>query len=73
MKDERRFGVLLSVSFLICLLAIAYNVAGLDLAGEAKGYVKRRLYYESVISKKGLSLHRGQYWRKEGEMPSEED
>ncbi len=46
-------------------MAIAYNISGEYILPDIESYIKRRVYYERVISKKGLSLRRADYWREE--------
>ena len=64
MKDEKKFRVLaiLSTGLIICMLS--YNVFQDYIMTEVGGHLKRRLYYEKVILKKGLTLHKAKYWRK---------
>ncbi len=64
MKDEKKFKVLviLSTALIICMLS--YNVLQEYFMTEIGGHLKRRLYYEKVILKKGLTLHNAEYWRK---------
>jgi hypothetical protein len=67
MRDESKFRFAVVLATLLCTLAVAYNVAQEYFIPDLEAYVKRRLYYEQVISKKGLSLHRAEYWSKEGD------
>ncbi len=53
---------MVSVIFLITII-ISYNVLAEYMASGPFQYFKRKVYYEKVISKKGLSLHRARYWR----------
>ena len=64
MKEEKKFRVLaiLSTGLIICMLS--YNVFQDYIMTEVGGHLKRRLYYEKVILKKGLTLHKAKYWRK---------
>jgi hypothetical protein len=64
MRDERKFRLLVGVSFIICILVFAYNISSEYFLQDMEGYLKRRIYYERVISKKGLSLHEAMYWKK---------
>ena len=59
-----RMAVVLVAS--LCVLSFAYNVTSEYILPDIEGYLKRRLYYETVISKKGLSMHRTTYWSVEG-------
>jgi hypothetical protein len=64
MTDERKFRIFSSIVTILILLIISYNLSQEYLMTELGGYLKRRIYYETVIKKKGLSLHRAEYWRK---------
>jgi hypothetical protein len=66
MKDDRKFRLAVVFAALLCVLTVAYNIAGEYLIPDIESYVQRRLYYERVISQKGLSMHRAEYWREEG-------
>jgi hypothetical protein len=70
MRDERKFRFAVFSAALLCVLAIAYNIVSEYFLPDIEGYMKRRLYYERVISKKGLSMHRAMYWR-EADGPEE--
>jgi len=65
MTDEKRFRILLSSAALLTVAAISYNVLQEYVMPDIEGYWQRRLYYERVISKKGLTLHKGMYWKEE--------
>jgi hypothetical protein len=65
MKDARKFRLVLFFAASLCVLSIVYNVVSEYVLPEMEGYFKRKLYYESVISKKGLSMHEADYWREE--------
>lgn len=52
-------------SLSVCVLAILYNIASEYIIPDMESYIQRKLYYERVISKKGLGLHKAQYWREE--------
>jgi hypothetical protein len=62
MKDGRKFSIAVVFAAVLCVLTVAYNVAQEYFIPDIESYVKRRLYYEQVISKKGLSLHKAEYW-----------
>lgn len=64
MKDASKFRVAVISGVLLCVLAVAYNFAGEYVLHDVQDYLKRRIYFERVISKKGLSMHEAQYWRK---------
>jgi hypothetical protein len=63
MKGERKFFLALLLSSALVGLIILNNGLGEALTEKLSGYAKRRVYYERVISRKGLSLHEGQYWK----------
>jgi hypothetical protein len=63
MRDARKFKLLSAAAALLCMLSVAYNMASEYILPDIEDYIKRRLYYEQVISKKGLSLHEAEYWR----------
>jgi hypothetical protein len=63
MKGERKFLLALLLSSLLVGLVILNNGLGEAVTEKLANYTKRRVYYERVISRKGLSLHEGQYWR----------
>ncbi len=67
MRDEKKFKTAVLFALVLCLLVIAYNVAGEFFIPEIEGYLKRRIYYERVISQKGLSMHEASYWREKKE------
>ncbi len=46
------------------MLSMLYAVAQDRLLSDLEGYLARKLYYENVISQKGLSLHPAKYWKK---------
>jgi hypothetical protein len=66
MKDEIKFKLAVFIVTALCVLSIVYNVASEYILPDIEGFFKRKLYYERVISQKGLSLHKADYWRKEG-------
>lgn len=64
MKDEKKFRILTILATLLIVCILSYNILQEYFITEIGGYFKRRIYYEKVISKKGLTLHKGKYWRK---------
>jgi hypothetical protein len=66
MKDEIKFKLAVFIVSALCVLSIVYNVASEYVLPDIEGFFKRKLYYERVISQKGLSLHKADYWRQEG-------
>ncbi len=63
--DSKKFRLLALLVTALTILTLSYNVLSGYFMPEIEGYIKRRIYYESVISKKGLSLHKGMYWKEE--------
>jgi hypothetical protein len=63
-KDERKFKALGILLTSLCALSMLYAAAQEFVLPGMQGYLKRKLYYETVISKKGLSMHPAKYWRK---------
>jgi hypothetical protein len=64
MKDEKKFRILSVLSIVLIICILSYNVLQEYFMTEIGGHLKRRLYYEKVILKKGLTLHKAEYWRK---------
>ncbi len=62
-KDKQKFKVLLSASAGLVIAILAFSVLRETVIPDIENYLKRRVYYESTISKKGLSLHQGSYWK----------
>lgn len=65
MKDEKKFRLFLGISVLLITVSLFFNIFGERYSKDIGSYIERRFYYERVISKKGLSLHRALYWRQE--------
>jgi hypothetical protein len=63
MSDTKKFNILIKVMTAIIVLILSYNIFQEYIMTGVGDYVKRRMYYERVISKKGLSLHKGMYWK----------
>jgi len=61
--DRKKFTWLAGSMTCIVLLALTVNVLQDTVLAGAGGYVKRRFYYEKVITQKGLDLHKGMYWK----------
>jgi hypothetical protein len=64
MKDEKKFRILTIISTLLIVCILSHNIFQEYFVTEIGSYLKRRIYYEKVISKKGLTLHKAKYWRK---------
>jgi hypothetical protein len=63
MTDLSKFKALTLSSVILIFFVLSYNVFQEYIMPDVKGYFERRIYYEKVISKKGLSLHKGMYWK----------
>lgn len=61
--DRRKFTWLAGCLTCLVLLALTVNILQDTVLAGAGEYVKRRIYYEKEISRKGLSLHEGKYWK----------
>jgi hypothetical protein len=67
LEDKGKFRLVLYAVFTLCVLSIAYNISTEYLLPDIEGFFQRKLYYEKVISGKGLSMHEADYWRNAGE------
>lgn len=63
MNDGKKFKALIASMVALLLLVLSYTVLEDTVLPGIEGYMQRRLHYERVISKKGLSLHKGMYWK----------
>ncbi|OGW25193.1 MAG: hypothetical protein A2X59_04505 [Nitrospirae bacterium GWC2_42_7] len=63
MTDTSKFRTLTLFSAILIFFVLSYNVFQEYVIPDVKGYLERWIYYEKVISKKGLSLHKGMYWK----------
>ncbi|MDO9028202.1 MAG: hypothetical protein Q7U68_05005 [Candidatus Roizmanbacteria bacterium] len=63
MADKNKFKTLIFLTTLLIVCILSYNILQEYVTPDIEGYITRRVYYEKVISKKGLSLHKGMYWR----------
>ncbi|KAF0144816.1 MAG: hypothetical protein FD156_1387 [Nitrospirae bacterium] len=63
MTDKKKFKTLAILATLLTVFILSYNVISEYFMPEIEGYLERRIYYEKVISKKGLSLHKGMHWK----------
>lgn len=63
MNDTGKFRVLIAVAASLVVLILAYAIAQEYLLPDIEGYLQRKSYYERVITKKGLNLHKGLYWK----------
>lgn len=64
MKDDKKIKILTILSTILIVCILSYNIFQEFFATEIGSYIKRRAYYEKVITKKGLTLHKAKYWRK---------
>ncbi len=63
MNDRKKFKALLAASLVLTCLVLLSALAQDSWLDDMEGYVRRRVYYERVIENKGLSLHKGMYWK----------
>ena len=63
LNDIRKFRLLAILTTTLIVLILSYNILQEYFMPEIEGYLERRIYYEKVISKKGLSMHKGMYWK----------
>ena len=66
MTDAKKFKILIFITTVLTFLILSYNVLQEYFIPEIEGYLEgrqRQIYYEKVISEKGLSLHKGMYWK----------
>jgi len=63
MNDTRKFNILILITTILIIFILSYSIFQEYFMTEVGGYLQRRFYYERVISKKGLSLHKGMYWK----------
>ncbi len=64
MDDSKKLKMLVWTTGVLCVLAMAFSVASDSFLPEIGSYLERKMYFESVISEKGLSMHKGDYWKK---------
>ncbi|MEK7851026.1 MAG: hypothetical protein AAB275_04015 [Deltaproteobacteria bacterium] len=63
MTDTKKSKLLMLLMTTLTVLTISYNVLQKYVMPDIEGYWQRKLYYERVISKKGLTLQKGMYWK----------
>ena len=63
MTVAKKFRILIVLTTTLVVLILSYNIFQEFFMSEIVAHFQRRIYYESVISKKGLSLHKGMYWK----------
>ncbi|RMG04420.1 MAG: hypothetical protein D6726_03395 [Nitrospirae bacterium] len=64
MNERRRFQIFLFLSALLIILVISYNIFHDYFEKNIFSYIQRRIYYERVISKSGLSKEKARFWRR---------
>ena len=63
MTVARKFRILIVLTTTLVVFMLLYNIFQEYFMTEIGEYLQRRIYYQSVIAKKGLSLHKGMYWK----------
>ncbi len=66
MTDTGKFRILILTATVLAALVLFFNVFQEYFMPQVESYLQRRgyqRYYEKSISKKGLSLHKGVYWK----------
>jgi len=64
MNDDRKFRILAVLSTILVVSIMSFNVFEGYFSTEIGSYLKRRIYYEKVISGKNLKLHDARHWKK---------
>ena len=67
MTDQRKFSLAMIAGVVLVATVLASNTVLEPLLAGLGERMKRRSHYEDVISKKGLSLHRGVFWKEKPE------
>ena len=67
MTDQRKFNVAMIAGVVLVATVLASNTVLEPLLAGLGERMKRRSHYEEVISQKGLSLHRGVFWKEKQE------
>ena len=67
MTDQRKFNVAMIAGVVLIAMVLASNTVLEPLLAGLGERMKRRSHYEEVISQKGLSLHRGVFWKEKQE------
>lgn len=62
MTDSKKFKILTALATGLIVLILSYNILREYIIPDMENYIRRRIYYEQVISKK-LDLHKGMHWR----------
>lgn len=64
MEEKRKFRVFIYISTLLVVLVISYNILHDYFEKNIFSYLKRRIYYERVISKSSLSKEKARFWKR---------
>lgn len=62
MNDRSKAGIMTAGGTMIIVLTLMFNLAGDTLVSPFFKRLERKMYFDRVISKKGLSLHRARFW-----------
>lgn len=62
-KDIMKFRILITFTAVLAFSVLAYNILQEYWLPGMEDYLQRRLYYERVILKKGIDLHKGMHWK----------
>ncbi|MBI5641559.1 MAG: hypothetical protein HZA17_14155 [Nitrospirae bacterium] len=63
MSDLIKFKILMVLATALTVLIITHNIASELFLSEIESYLQRRSYFENVIEKKKLPMHKGMHWR----------
>ena len=63
MTDTRKFKLLTIAAAALIGLILSHAVFQEHGITDLESYLQRKTYYDRIISKKGLSLHQGLYWK----------
>jgi len=63
-RDDLKFRILLFLAALCIFGIFSINLTGADSGMDLLEYIKRRYYFEKVISPRGLEPHEALHWRK---------
>jgi hypothetical protein len=64
MNDAKKFTFVATVAAGLAVLVLAVNLLPNTIPAGLWELGKRRAHYETVITKKGLGLHEGAFWKK---------
>ena len=63
MTDQRKFDLAMIAGVVLVMLALGSTTVLDPLLAGLGERIQWRSHYEKVISRKGLSLHRGVFWK----------